>query len=358
MAFRNNIVFVFLFLFKLNLQAQENYYDYRLIEVVPNIYVSVRPEPLRHTVEGNFIIIINKSDVVLVDATGTPYAARKVISDIRKLTKNPVTYLINTHFHGDHTMGNQAFKDTFQNIEIVTSAKTAEVQFNRAKSFSFFLLNDSIFKKRRADLDKEISELSKANMEEYDLVIKNKIRQRDKDIFVVRELQKEIRITPPTLVIDKELILYRDDREIHIMHLGAGDTPGDTWIYLPKEKILIAGDAVVHPVPFGFSADPVEWIKTLEKAAALDFNILIPGHGETQFGKGYLLKLIELLKVVNTQVESLAKQGMSKDEIKAGVKITKLRDGFTQDQRFLNFYFNEYFLQPILETLIKRYSNK
>ncbi|MEK7856557.1 MAG: MBL fold metallo-hydrolase [Acidobacteriota bacterium] len=80
----------------------------------------------RFWVEGNVVIIINERDLVVVDASGAPLSARNVITEIRKLTKKPVSYLINTHGHGDHTIGNQEYRKAFPNIETVGHEKTAE----------------------------------------------------------------------------------------------------------------------------------------------------------------------------------------------------------------------------------------
>ena len=71
---------------------------------------------------------------------------------------------------------------------------------------------------------------------------------------------------------------------------------------MPKERILIAGDLVVHPGPFTGSGFPTEWSKTLEKMIELNPQIVIPGHGEILHDTAYLSQLQELVQTVVEQV--------------------------------------------------------
>jgi glyoxylase-like metal-dependent hydrolase (beta-lactamase superfamily II) len=349
------LLFHVLMLVSLGTAAQTNIYDYKLSEVRPGVYVSVRDEPLRQTVEGNFVLIINDTDVVVVDAGGSPKAARNAISDLKKITSKPVTYLVNSHFHGDHTFGNQEYKKQFPGLEILSTRETRDVMLAREKSFKFYLLNADYFEGRRKYADSVIKELSGADPVHNKKIIENYVRYRDFDLFQLRELYGEVKITPPTLAFEKEMTLYRGKRRIEIFHPGAGDTPGDAWVFLPAEKILITGDAVVHPVPYGFSKSPVEWVNSLEKVTALDFEILVPGHGEVQYGKAYLLQLIELLKACIEQVRQLVAENNSREEVRKMLDISVHEAKFTRNDPFHAYYFKEYFKDPIIETLISHF---
>ena len=65
-----------------------------------------------------------------------------------------------------------------------------------------------------------------------------------------------------------------------MLHHDRAVTPGDTFLYLPKEKIVITGDLLVNPISFALSSYPTGWLKTLEYIDALDAAIIVPGHGE------------------------------------------------------------------------------
>jgi glyoxylase-like metal-dependent hydrolase (beta-lactamase superfamily II) len=105
----------------------DDLYALEVHRVADGIYVATRPEPLRLYVEGNATIIINERDVVVVDAGGAPLAARNVIAEIRKLTANPVRYVINTHIHRDHRFGLQEYVAAFPGVEIIAHPEIHDI---------------------------------------------------------------------------------------------------------------------------------------------------------------------------------------------------------------------------------------
>ena len=84
----------------------------------------------------------------------------------------------------------------------------------------------------------------------------------------------------PTVTFTDRPRLDARRTHIEVLHHDRAVTPGDTFLYLPAEKILIAGDLLVNPVPFALSSYPTGWLRTLEKIDALDVAVIVPGHGE------------------------------------------------------------------------------
>ena len=105
-------------------------------------------------------------------------------------------------------------------------------------------------------------------------------------------------------------------REIQLHVLGRGHTDGDLYIYLPKEKVVVTGDALIDWMPFLNDGYPEEWVHTLDALERLDFTHIIPGHGEVvpkshlAFFRGYLSDLI-------AGVKKAAGEGATLDEMKA-----------------------------------------
>ena len=89
------------------------------------------------------------------------------------------------------------------------------------------------------------------------------------------------------------------------------------------KKILITGDIVVAPTPFGFGSYPAEWIETIGKIKAMGFTTLVPGHGLPQVDNAYLDKLTASISDVRAQVGPLAKSGMSIEEVRKNVDFSK-----------------------------------
>ena len=83
----------------------------------------------------------------------------------------------------------------------------------------------------------------------------------------------------PTIAFEGTMKLYRRDREIHLLHLGRAHTEGDVFVYLPKEKVVITGDALIGWTPYMGDGYPEDWAGTLDRLARLDFTHIIMGHG-------------------------------------------------------------------------------
>ena len=97
----------------------------------------------------------------------------------------------------------------------------------------------------------------------------------------------------PTIAFERTMKLYRRDREIHLLHLGRAHTAGDVFVYLPKEKVVITGDAMIGWTPFMGDGYPEDWAGTLDRLAQLDFTHIIMGHGDVA-GREWLAHLPEL----------------------------------------------------------------
>jgi glyoxylase-like metal-dependent hydrolase (beta-lactamase superfamily II) len=89
-----------------------------------------------------------------------------------------------------------------------------------------------------------------------------------------------VRPTPPNVVLSDRLTLYRGGREIRLAFFGRGHTGGDIVVHLPAERILMTGDLLLGSLPYMGDAYFADWIDTLEKLKALDFDVILPGHGQ------------------------------------------------------------------------------
>jgi len=123
----------------------------------------------------------------------------------------------------------------------------------------------------------------------------------------VQEEFKTIVDRAPTLSFDSEMRIDLGGREVRIMHLGRGNTAGDAVVFLPKEKILMTGDLVVHPVPYMFGGYPAEFGRTLAKMEQVRFDTIVPGHGEVlnaEAGRQYVRLLADFCEEVGGLVSS------------------------------------------------------
>jgi glyoxylase-like metal-dependent hydrolase (beta-lactamase superfamily II) len=113
---------------------------------------------------------------------------------------------------------------------------------------------------------------------------------------------KSMKPALPTRTVTTTLSLKENGREIQLHVLGRAHTNGDLFIYLPKEKVVASGDALIDWMPFMNDGYPEDWINTLTALDKLDFTTIVPGHGDVRpksqlaFFRGYFVDLIAAVK--------------------------------------------------------------
>ena len=281
---------------------------------------------------GNTTVIIGERGAFVVDSCLWPSAAREDIADIRKWTSKPVRYLLNTHWHGDHNFGNQAYAEAFPSLAIIAHAETRK---DMDLFVPFFL------KANREDAAKQIAAYTAGKGEDGKPLTAEELKTAPGALARQRQRQeefKDLRYFPPSLTFDHELNLDLGGRELKVMYLGRGNTSGDAVVYLPKEKILIAGDLLVHPIPYMFDGYPTHWITTLEKMALLDAETIVPGHGPVFHDKTFLFLVRDLLKSAVDQMNARLREiGPAEfhtlDKVSGSVDLTPFRARFAGDDK-------------------------
>ncbi|MCZ6727387.1 MAG: MBL fold metallo-hydrolase [Acidobacteria bacterium] len=319
-------------------------------QVTEDIHLAYRPVPLRYQVEGNVTLIFNETDVVVVDGSGSPRAARKVIAYIREQSPHPVSVLINTHGHGDHTLGNQEYLLAFPNVEILARPETRDYitgeGYPPGRGIDYVRQIAEETDSRKRAMNEEIQRLETEAAPGHEAIVANLREYVEHDIDVRQREYRTVNLTPPTMTMERRLTLHRANRAIDILYLGPGDTHGDLVVHLPDDQVVVTGDMVVHPIPFGFSRDPLEWAETLDSLALLEFDVLIPGHGDVQEGKAYLRQVRALLGEVQAQVRRAIAEGLDLEGVRALVDLSAERELFSQGDPVLGYYFTDYFISP------------
>ena len=297
--------------------------NFELVKVADGVYAATRKEPPGLTVNGNSVFIINDEDVIVVDTTLSPATAKEEIAALRKLTTRPVKYVINTHWHDDHIMGNQAYRDAYPGVEFIAHANT------RA-----YLPTAGLNNRKLA--------MSAQGYAGFIAALRNRLKKNESvfggpmddeelatyasDIKIAEQYMAEsprAQIILPTITLEDRLTLYRGNRVIDIRYLGRGHTSGDIVVHLPKEGIVIAGDLVIWPVPYvgNPQSHPGDWSATLDKLLSLNHTAIIPGHGPVLRDDSYVKLMARLFASMNQQVAAAVARGENLEQTRKSINL-------------------------------------
>ncbi len=322
--------------------------QFELIKVAEGVYAAIRKELPGLTVNANSVFIINDQDVIVVDTTLTPGTAKEELSALRKLTAKPVRYVINTHWHDDHIMGNQVYRDAFPGVEFIAHARTREYLpatglANRKLAMApdgypgFIAFLRELLAKNKKSNGEPLSEEERATYAS-DLKIAERYLAENPGVEIVL----------PTITLEERLTIYRGHRIIDIRYLGRGHTSGDIVVHLPKEGIVITGDLVIWPVPYvgNPQSHPADWSMTLAKVMALHASTIIPGHGPVLHDDSYLKLMARLFVVIKEQVEAAVHAGESLDQTRKSINLEEFRKAFAGESPVRKAIFNNYVIGP------------
>ena len=302
--------------------------------------------------QGNTTVIVGSREALVVDSCYLPSSAEQDVADIRRWTNLPVGWLVNTHWHYDHTMGNGVYRDAFPGIRIAAHVETRkQIAGYNPQWFANFPKRADLFRGAIASRkDAGGRTLTAGELAEYQsgLAGLEPVGREFEPLAARTDLA-------PDIGFDRELAIDLGDREVRLLHPGRGNTAGDVVAWLPAEKLLAAGDLLDHPVPYLGGGFPVEEIDTLHALAHLGAETIVPGHGMVLRGDRattYLSQVIEFLgavvAAVDGEVHRVGAGPRKLDLVKAGVladlPVAEWRHRFAADDVEAGDFFESFAL--------------
>ncbi|MFQ5778031.1 MAG: MBL fold metallo-hydrolase [Terriglobia bacterium] len=297
---------------------------FEIVPVADGVYAAIGRQAAPVIIGSNAAIVVNDDHVLVVDSHLTPSAARALLGQIKTLTEKPVRYVVNTHWHGDHVQGNQAYFNVFPGgVEFVSHHTTREDIIRKAIPS---------LQRQRENLPQQIAQITERLAKDVDAdgnpfseEQAEQQRNRLKRLRAYLAELKQIQITLPTLTFERSLVLHKGERRIHILFFFKGHTRGDVVVYLPEEKVLVSGDLLTGGLPFPRDSYPAEWVSTLRAMAGLEFDKVIPGHGRVQQGKEHLELVASVFESLVQQVRDAVDKGLSLEDTKKAVALEEFR---------------------------------
>lgn len=264
-------------------------------EVAPGLFFQY------HFQESNNAWLVTDDGVLVIDSRQHPKRAEELLAAIRKTTDKPIKYVINTHAHGDHYFGNSVFKR--EGATIIAHRDTQRMM----------QAHHGVEMKRRMGYFKQ---------QKFD--------------------PAEVHMVLPDLTFDSRVALNLGGRTVELLYLGAGQNPGDTLVYFPKERVIFSGGPFSKnswPNP-QFTPSIANWVELLRKIAAMDVDKYLGGHGNIG-AKQDVLNEAQMLSDFDAGMRDAVKKGMSREEIYQNVKFEKYKD--VRNYFRMNLFINSYY---------------
>lgn len=231
------------------------------------------------TVMSNATIIEGDRDVLVVDSHVTPAGAWALQEELKAVTPKPIRWVVNSHYHFDHSHGNQIYGPEVQIIgHDFTRAQMVAGKSMDSPAREFFTgtVPNSI-KTLEGRLAAATDEKTRAQIQEQLAFQRNYL-----------EGLNAITPTPPTMTLSQSMTLHLGSREVRLLFLGRGHTAGDVVVHLPKERIIATGDLLINGASYMGDAFFTDWIQTMETLKGVEFDTILPGHGRPMTGKAAL----------------------------------------------------------------------
>jgi glyoxylase-like metal-dependent hydrolase (beta-lactamase superfamily II)/rhodanese-related sulfurtransferase len=205
---------------------------------------------------NNLSFIVTGAGVVVVNAGDNDLLAQALHAEIRQVTDQPVRYVVLENGQGHAMLGSGYWKD--QGATIIAHADAA------------------------------------AEIEAHGEEVLERMRRGRRDKALGTE------VVMPDETFEERRVLELGGTRIELLYLGPAHSPGDISVWLPGQRLVIAGDLAFHQrlLPVFEDTDTAAWIETWDAFEALDPEIVIPGHGEpttldvvTRYTRDYLVYL-------------------------------------------------------------------
>ncbi|HSB09939.1 MAG TPA: MBL fold metallo-hydrolase [Blastocatellia bacterium] len=302
--------------------------DFQLVKVADGVYAAIaKPGGLA---SGNAGFVIGDGGVLVVDTFFTPVAIEELIGEIAKTTQQPIQYAVNTHYHLDHSGGNQVLAS--RGVPIIAHDNVTAWQTSKNRRF---LPAPDDLQKRRADTVKQLN-ATPEDQKEKRAPLERQIRRLDAMLA--------IKLTNPTITFSTGTIhLYLGTREVVLFTLP-GHTGGDVLVFVPDANVMFTGDmGWAKTLPNLVDATVNDWIPSLDRILANHASTrFVPGHGEVATATE-LREFRDYLDDLRSRVKQAIAGDQTIEQAKQQLKIP---------DKYKSFAFQN-FAQPNVEDMFK-----
>lgn len=288
---------------------------FKIEKVADGVYAALaRPQVLTNC---NAAIFVNSQDVLVVDAHSKPSAAAALIAQIKKeVTTKPVRYLVNTHFHYDHTQGDAAYKAGGAKVDIIASDATRQLMTQLSRN----RLQESLdgVPKQIDDVQARMAKAaSGADKERYAELIRQ-----------LKAYQTEMKSYPlelPTITFATSHVIKDTAGDLHIEFHGRAHTAGNVAVFSPQKRVVASGDVIIGFLPNIADGYPRPWPATINSVGQLAFDHIIPGHGPVHHDRARMIQMRNYIEELTGRVEEGKKAGQPLSELQKTLTMASIK---------------------------------
>ena len=271
----------------------------RLAKITDNIYTFEGIHPPNFTTVS--LIIVGTDGVLIADGQGTPRETQQLLDAVKTITPTPVKWYVVGSDHGDHTAGNSVLP----------------------KDIAFIVHPSS-----RANLERDAATVMGQNLKAAaEAMTKGGPPPTLRPAVVV----------PPAAMTGERETIDVGGIEVQVAFLGRAHTGGDLNVYLPKQRLLFMSEVYLNRVfPAMRSAYPSEWVRTIDRALAMDIGRYVPGHGfveEPVVARAELVEFQKAVKAVIAEVTRLHRLGLAVDDAVKQANWGPYADWYLREQQ-------------------------
>jgi glyoxylase-like metal-dependent hydrolase (beta-lactamase superfamily II) len=310
--------------------------DLEVVGIAEGVFAALQPADRRFD-DGNAAFVVLENGVLVVDTHNSPVRASQVIAAIRDRTDLPVRWVVNTHWHGDHVQGNQAYREAWPDVAFIAHEATSRDISARAIP-ALAEEKEAVpgwierAKEAAASGVADGQTLTQAQLED----LRARIERREEHWAAIREVGGFV---VPDRTFTDTLTIGGEARLIH----HRGHTEGDVVVWLPARRVLITGD-LLDDLPYTGHGSPAALVRTLHAFAAYDFDAIVPGHGRVRRGREHLRSVTALFESIVAQATAARESGLDADAAVERTDLSPFRDTFVNDsasERYWNFFMAE-----------------
>jgi cyclase len=291
---------------------------FELDTLAEGVYVArVIPRPDAYAF-ANSLVVLGEDGVLVVDTQQSSTAAGVLVEIVRALTHLPVRWVVNTHWHGDHVYGNQAWADAFPDARFLAHPYTRAAMQDegaRRRDEELVSLPDGIDERRRwlaENVGPDGAPLTAAQREQVAYGLRLRLAYLD-DLRALRWVLPEGTVTERT-------VLDLGGRNVELLPMGPAHTPGDVAVLVPDAEVLAVGDLLEEAAPWIEGADLAGWARALGELRAIEgVRFIVPAHGGVQTDSRLLDGTAALLEAVVQAAGDLHRRGLTPEEGAAGL---------------------------------------